>query len=317
MIILKLNPFELSPDDTHLSTEWQVTTADDPNFENPFVDTGEDTEHLYILLVDKQMELGQEYIARARTISDIAGLSNWSNVPIAHTDEANDDWFNTKEPRRIMPPQFYFDEPYENNEVPFTNFYVRLKEVFQNSEEKIKSVSWLIQDLDENVVLFRPNDEDNLSYLYVDIILDENSIYKITAQYHMWNGDASVASSAFIYTPRSKLTKYVPKYYPDSTDTSTANGTYNTEDKIRIEIEKASNATGSIIEIIRDDVVVETIEDSDVYEITNPEYDARGFVTVRAKSKLATNNEEWIYWLFIKQKDGGSELPVTLPTELN
>jgi len=314
MFILRLQPFELDPDDEHIGTIWQVA-EDSPDFTNIVAETDEDNLNLLIKVFDVEATEGRKYYARARTVCQITGLSVWSSIDMEIALNFDDSLSIMQEPKRLRPPEF--DTFWDVDSFPISCFKMKLVQPQYVSNVSIIATTWMIRDMDGKLVYINEYNKNNIYELFIDVILDERKVYTLEAMYHSVNNDTSMVGSTIIYTSRSRYTSFVPKYYTDPDDDETAAGTFNDQDnKISIEITIPNTANGSTIEMIRDEVIVNTITDATTYEEDDPDYDGNGVIILRAKSDIEhQEQEEWVYHIFTLL-NAPNDLPAHLPLTL-
>ncbi len=311
MFILRLQPFDLDPGDTHISTIWQVS-ENSPDFSNILIETQEDVSNLLIKIFNIEATEGRKYYARARTISENAGLSVWSNVDVEIAVDIDDSLITTQEPKRIKPPQFNLS--FAQNEFNHNSFIINLTPQQLTSATGHIATTWIIRNLEGKLLFISERDEVNLYELLVETILKENEIYIFEAQYHYANNDISMVGGISVYTARSQITSYIPK---STNPDGSFSGTYvDGVEELNIELDIPTNAIGSIIEIYKDSILIHTINGTS-YNEEDIEYDSNGLITVRAKSILPIPQiDEWIYRTFISMNRQTSALPAGFPTPL-
>jgi len=86
---LKTSAFAVSGgEDTHVATQWQITTADDDDFETPVFDVTSTTAKLAFTLGGDELEVDTDYLIRARHKGLVYGWSAWSDVNAFDTVDA-------------------------------------------------------------------------------------------------------------------------------------------------------------------------------------------------------------------------------------
>ncbi len=310
MIIVRLDPFILDPGDTHLSTIWQIAEGT-PDFSNIVAETQEDTNNLLVKLFNVEAVPERTYYGRARIVSEEAGLSVWSNVDIELAKSIDDSISQNQEPNRYNPP--VFDLPFMAEQFDHTLFNIKILQPNFSSDQSVKSTTWMIREDTGKLVYISEHDEDNLFEIFIDSLLKENRAYRFEAMFHFVNNDNTMIGSTLVYTSKSRITSFKPETLNGD---GTHSGTYNNHlDTLSVELNLPPDAVSSVIEVYKDDELIDTVNDS-VYIYEHPVYDSHGTITVRAKSIVPNQDqEEWIYRTFIKL-NAGSGFPLTLPNAM-
>jgi hypothetical protein len=293
MILMQLNREDIleTLDDDETITHFMAEISKDEEFEDIVYAPDRPIEYKFTThFVNVQVTPDEKYYGRIAIITDKKGLYTWSEVDMTIATDANEYTISEAQPQMRQPLDIYFD--FSNSEIPYSAFTIYLSRATTRESIGHEATTYLILD-DSNTIVFKSlYDKDNLNSIFVANVLRENRTYKVLAMQHYANNDSSMFSTSHVYLPKSKYTKYVPK-------DSDGSGTYNTEDKLRVEFTIPDDTSG-ILEIIKDGVVTDRIDDTTLYEEDNPKYDSNGMIITRVKSTLESKSEEWTYRIFVK-----------------
>ena len=283
---------KLDPDEN--ITHFIPQVAKDENFENIIYnpDANEYEFKFFLHIVNILTSENEKYYGRYAIITDKKGLYNWSDTDLAIGLDFDRYSIEDKPPRMRQPLRVLLDYP--NNELPYSCFWIKLEEPARRLNEGHIATTWLILDEDNKILFKSIFDKDNLYKIFVDSILPENRVYKIATMQHYANNDSSTFGMELVYTSKSQFTFYVPKQDDDT-------GTYNNEDKIRVEFIIPPEADKGYLELIKNGIVVHQ-EETTEYEEDNPEYDDDGLIIARIKSDIDKIYEEWTYRIFIDKR---------------
>ncbi len=311
MLILRLNSFDIASGDEHVATIWQVSEERE-DFSEIFIETAEDPDNLLIKIFNKQTTQGRKYYARARIVTRDAGLSVWSNIDLEIADNIDNSELQVHEPKRVRPPEFIIDDINANN-YNHTCFTMRLKKQKLSSTTGLIATTWMIRDEEGKLVFISERNTVDLFDIFVTNILEQRRVYTLEAQYHYANNDNSMIGGITVYTSKSNFTDFIPRTIDGSGNVS---GTYNNGTlELNIELDVPVNATDTIIEIYKDDILQTTIHATE-YHATDLTYDKNGIITVRAMSIIPTQEqEEWVYRTFILL-NRNYNFPYDMPAQL-
>jgi len=276
-------------DDDEKITHFIPQIAKDENFEDLIYDPGELGFKFFLHIANINTTEKQKYYGRYAIITDKKGLYAWSESDMTIATDLDEYKIEDAPPRMRQPLRVKLD--FENNEMPYSCFWLNLEEPTIRIKEGHIATTWLILDEFDTVKFHSVFDKDNLYKIFINTILPENNIYKILTMQHYANNDSSVLGSEIIYIPKSKFTTYKEK-------DEDGNGTYNDSDKIQIEIEIPEDSDNGIIELIKNGEVIYS-EETTEYSEDKPEYDNDNIIISRVKSNKESLLEEWTYRVFV------------------
>jgi hypothetical protein len=293
MVLMQLDRediLELLDDDENI-THFMAEIAKDEEFEDIVYGPEKPIEYKFRThFANIQVTPGEKYYGRVAIITDKKGLYTWSEIDLTIATDRDEYSILEEQPQLRQPLDIRFE--FDNDEIPYSAFTIHLTESTRRENVGHIATTYLVLDENNQVKFKSEYDKDNLRSIFVSTLLPENKVYKVLAMQHYANNDSSMFATSLIYIPRSKYTKYVPK---DSDGT----GTYNNDDKLRIEFTIPDNTKG-ILEIIKDGTVVYRDDDTTLYEEDNPTYDSNGMILTRIKSDTDSSSEQWTYRIFVK-----------------
>lgn len=203
MIIGSILELDLDNQEKHLRTSWQI--SDTKDFTNIIAESlDDDVNLLSIIFPDITPTKDQELYGRARVLTT-NGWSTYNNLDIVSRD-LDDEIFIL--PSRISVPRLYTSK-YDSkaNRVPtddltpenhpLTLFYISNDESYTviGDSEHIAS-TWLIEDLEGNVVWKSIKNRKDLNIIKVDdLILERNKVYTARHIMHSSTNDISDCTS--------------------------------------------------------------------------------------------------------------------------
>lgn len=219
----RLTNLQIENKDDHLATTWVL--ARDVSFKDIVFISEDDTKNRETITMDIPLEKGVKYYGRARPRTRQGGWGDWRNVDIFTPrtfDNASD---ANKIPSRIGAPRIASvrdNRLCDRSEHPITNFTLKADGYAVIGNNKHKSTSWYIEDLDRNVIWKRENipylvcskpecivnnkhvNDGHACILVDDIVLEMNKVYRARCVFHNETNDSSDISSYTFITIKEK-----------------------------------------------------------------------------------------------------------------
>jgi hypothetical protein len=201
MLALFTTPPVLTPGWTHDATDWQV--AEDEDFKNIVLKSMGDTENKLVKIFDdSKLDPQKTYYARSRIVFN-KGLAEWSNVEIVKLKEKDIIDITTDIPTLVAIPEI--DVNFDSNNMPPILFTINTSNFSCTSNAKHKTTSYIIEDIEGNVVFANIDDEQQLtSKLISEILLVEGKAYNIKVAHRATSEDMSPFTTMIVYIPGVK-----------------------------------------------------------------------------------------------------------------
>jgi len=194
MVYLQITEAVIPDGKTHLSTDWQIAT--DLLFNNVIVESLDDENYLNDRVFNTVLTAGVKYYGRARIKLD-TGYGPWGNIDVFVVDDSNDITRTVSAPSRITPPTITTSSVFDKHTASFFTIYATGFSVVGNS--KHIATNWMITDINNNIIWFSINDDDNLNSINVgNLLLDNNKIYNIKVSFVSDSGDVSQTTSKIL-----------------------------------------------------------------------------------------------------------------------
>ena len=210
----RLTNLQIENKDDHLATTWVL--ARDVSFKDIVFISEDDTVNRETITMDIPLEKGVKYYGRARPRTRQGGWGDWRNVDVFIPRTFDDASTANRIPSRIGAPRIYSvsdNKVCNRSEHPIINFILKADGYAVVGNNKHKSTSWYIEDLDRNVIWKRENIpflictdlscvtdnnyvNDRHACVHVDnIVLEMNKVYRARCVFYNETNDASDISS--------------------------------------------------------------------------------------------------------------------------
>lgn len=202
MVVIRVGNLELGPGVTHLATDYEVAT--DLQFNNLIINIKGETVNLTTIILDNILDPGIFYYCRTKCLLS-TGYTYYSNIHKFQPLDVRRVDFDVDMPSALGVPRILSNSINELHQP--TLFTLSAGGFTAVGNGKLESTTWLIEDLDGNVIWERVRDENNTFNIDVyDIILKNNTVYRIRAIFHSTSGDSSQVGTTTIRTGNNKYT---------------------------------------------------------------------------------------------------------------
>lgn len=184
-----------------IAMDWEV--SDTMNFSNVVLRSVQNKTNLRSIVFNKNLDPNKKWYGRARALLS-TGYTEWGNLDVFVVDNTVLLTDNQDLPSNISIPLIKTRNSVGNlladtHDTTLFDIVVSGFSVVGNA--KLKSVSYWIEDIYSNVVWSSPYDEVHVEYINVsDVILKQNSVYRIKAMFHSTSGDSSQIATYTIRT---------------------------------------------------------------------------------------------------------------------
>lgn len=184
---------ELSPNNNVRiqAMDWQV--ADDETFRNIVLRSDNDTTNLSSIVFTDILDPNVKWFARARALIKDSGWTVWGNLDVLNYQQSEDIINSDTIPSRISAPIITTSSNPDNHEATLFSIFADGFDVIGNSVHD--STSWFIEDIDGRLIWADVKDTINKKKVdFRNMVLRNNTIYRIRAMFHSSSGDSSSIS---------------------------------------------------------------------------------------------------------------------------
>jgi len=194
MVVLRIKELELDDQTDHLATDWEVSRT--ISFNDVVLRSLEDYSNKTSIVFNEILDPNIKWYARARALLT-TGYTTWGNLDVFTPKNINDLDQNEDMPSRVATPIITTDSDTTNHDS--TLFTVNATGFSVVGTATHLATSWFIEDINNNVIWSKLNDEINKTSILVNnTLLKSNSIYRIKAIFHSTSNDASQISTLTI-----------------------------------------------------------------------------------------------------------------------
>jgi len=205
MVVSRLISLDLNANETHEATDWQIAT--DEAFTNVIIDSVEDHVNKTIKYFPDVLDTTVEYYGRARLLLN-TGYTEWGNLDIFIPKYINDTDIMTDLPTVVNTPIVTTNSP--ANAHTLAIFNIATSPFVTGGNATHESTTWVIEDVEGNVVYKKIRDKYHKTTLVVnDVLLKDSSLYRIKAYHHSSSDDTSYPGTLTIVTGSTTNTKIV------------------------------------------------------------------------------------------------------------
>ena len=203
MVVIRIGNLELGPGVTHLATDYEVAT--DLQFNNLIINIKADTVNLTTKVIDTILDPGIDYYCRTKCLLS-TGYNYYSNIDKFRPLDIKRVDFDVDMPSALGIPRIISSSSNESHQ---PTLFTLLAQGFTTvGNATLESTTWLIEDIEGNVVWERVRDENNKTSIDInDIILKNDTVYRIRSIFHSTSGDSSQVGTTTIRTGNNKYTK--------------------------------------------------------------------------------------------------------------
>lgn len=194
MVVLRIKELELDDQTDHLATDWEVSRT--ISFNDVVLRSLEDYSSKTSIVFNEILDPNIKWYARARALLS-TGYTTWGNLDVFTPKNINDLDQNEDMPSRVATPNITTDSNTTNHDS--TLFTINATGFSVVGTATHLATSWFIEDINNNIIWSKLNDETNKTSILVNnTLLKSNSIYRIKAIFHSTSNDASQISTLTI-----------------------------------------------------------------------------------------------------------------------
>lgn len=171
--------------------DWQV--AEDETFRNIVLRSENDTRNLSSIVFTDILDPNTKWHARARALIKDSGWTVWGNLDVLNYQQSEEVINSETIPSRISAPVITTSSNPDNHEATLFSIFANGFDVVGNSVHE--STSWFIEDIDGRLIWSDVKDTINKKKIdFKNMVLRNNTIYRIRAMFHSSSGDSSTIS---------------------------------------------------------------------------------------------------------------------------
>lgn len=171
--------------------DWQV--AEDETFKKVVLRSDNDTKNLSSIVFTDILDPNIRWHARARALIKDSGWTVWGNLDVLEYQQAIDAVNSETIPTRISAPIITTSSNPHNHDASLFTIFVNGFGVVGNAEHT--ATSWFIEDINGRLVWSDLKDTINKNKIdFKNLVLRNNTIYRIRAMFHGSSGDVSSIS---------------------------------------------------------------------------------------------------------------------------
>ena len=171
--------------------DWQV--AEDETFKKVVLRSDNDTKNLSSIVFTDILDPNIKWHARARALIKDSGWTVWGNLDVLEYQQAIDIVNSETIPTRISAPVITTSSDAHNHDASLFTIFVNGFGVVGNAEHT--ATSWFIEDINGRLVWSDLKDTINKNKIdFKNMVLRNNTIYRIRAMFHGSSGDVSSIS---------------------------------------------------------------------------------------------------------------------------
>lgn len=215
MVILNINELKLDDQQNHIASEYEV--ADNKAFYKPILASGVDNVNLRGIVFNDILDPNIKYYGRARALLN-TGWCEWGNIDVFIPTAIEDLNQIDELPTKVSIPILVTTCDANAHDTTLFNIYATGFSVVGTANHL--STSWFIEELLTGKVIWkRLEDDTNKASIYVnDIILEDDTAYRIRAMFNTNSNDSSQISTRTIKTGTNSLVE-LSEYLDDITVT--------------------------------------------------------------------------------------------------
>lgn len=171
--------------------DWQV--AEDETFRNIVLRSENDTRNLSSIVFTDILDPNTKWHARARALIKDSGWTVWGNLDVLNYQQSEEVINSETIPSRISAPVITTSSNPDNHEATLFSIFANGFDVVGNSVHE--STSWFIEDINGRLIWSDVKDTINKKKVdFKNMVLRNNTIYRIRAMFHSSSGDSSTIS---------------------------------------------------------------------------------------------------------------------------
>ena len=203
MVVLRILEVDLTPGIEHIATSWELAT--DLQFKNIVCESHDDKENKNIITFDEVLDPSIKYYGRAKLLLS-SGYTIDSNIDIFVPKNINDIELDKDLPTIVQPPMVRTTSNRNNHSI--SGFDIIVSGYSVSSTAKHIATTYIIDDIDGNIILDTKPDVNNLNSLHIPyILLEPGKIYRVRALLHSSSNDISTTGTYTIVTGVNKIIK--------------------------------------------------------------------------------------------------------------
>lgn len=176
---------------TVLAGDWEV--SDTRDFSNKLITTYNNKFYKDHVVFTDILDPTKTYYGRVRLLLDPVGYTVWFDVGVFIPKDVIDKSRLSNPPGLVSPPRLTIDYPVGNH--PGTLFTIHADAFGAGSNDALASTSWIVYDIDDNIIWCSLYDKINLHTMIIDpsvFILNDHQVYRIAVAFHTVGYDSSI-----------------------------------------------------------------------------------------------------------------------------
>jgi len=203
MVTVRLSELDIDVDVTHISTDYQVATDRLFSIDSIVCESIDDTVNKTFITFNEVLDPTIKYYGRAR-VRLSTGCAIWGDVSMFIPKDINDVELDGDLPTRVGIPQIASSSSFEAHTTTLFTLYATGFGVIGNAGHTM--TSWIIEDVNGNIVWSSVNDYLNKTKISINsILLKENNIYRFKVIFHTTSNDASQIATKTVRTYKSEF----------------------------------------------------------------------------------------------------------------
>jgi len=193
---IRIKELALRDDVDHLATDWEISTT--LAFNNIVASSMADTVNKTSITFNMPFNPNIKYFARARALLT-TGYTTFGNLDVFIPEQVNDIGNSDDLPTRVSIPLLETDSDVSEHDITLFNIKVSGFSVIGTADHS--ATTWLIEDINGLPIWSRVSEEiDKKNILVDDVILKNDTLYRIKVMFHTSSGDTSQVVTKTIKT---------------------------------------------------------------------------------------------------------------------
>lgn len=205
MVSMRITTLDLGDSVTHVSTDWQIATNKLFTSDSIVCESKEDKINKTHIEFNDILDPTITYYGRTRELLS-TGYTMWGAVDVFIPKDINDIEIDSDIPTKVGPPNIISSSSFSDHALSLFTLSVTGYSVVGTA--KHTATTWIIEDLDSNIIWSSINDTFNKTNIHVNsVILNTNKVYRIRAVFHTSSVDSSQVATKTLVTKESRYIK--------------------------------------------------------------------------------------------------------------
>ena len=206
---------------TVVAADWEVSTV--RNFSNLLISSYNNTTYKDHMVFQDILDPTITYYGRVRLLLDKIGYTVWFDVTVFIPQDVINHTKLLNPPGLVTPPRITTNYPQINH--PGTLFTISASGFASEANDTLSSTSWVIYDIDGNIIWYSFYDTINLNKFVIDpsiLVLNDKSVYKISVAFHTTGSDSSSFATKTIHVNNNDQANVIREHI-DAVDSTIIN----------------------------------------------------------------------------------------------